>query len=619
MKDADSILEELEKSPGDWSLRILAIERKIQTGDIFAARQLVREDPSIDPVPADIQVKLHELLTKGASAAPATQAPEAEETPVPVESEQTPVPVEPEPPRQEGLAEKPTQSFSELQEKPSGGLGALIESDPIESAPQEESRNPGKPLPVAPEIRFEKAIQRWQEYDGNLLLVENENPILPDRPSSAPDRISSVSMALLVHAVVFFLIGLVAITAPRPKPPQLVVSVVHEKQTELVAPRMTKPTVEIKPAAAAAQALDVVTSVNGATFSIPDVDNSENNFVTSLLPGVQPVGNGMNFFTEATKSSDVNFFGISGSGRKIVFVIDATPQMLVDEKGGMTAYNNVKDEVGIMLANLNRATHFNVLVYQGKRLIAFRDELVPGLPSNLRYAIEWLEPLNRDYQQLGLPSSYGESLLVSDHEELPLQAADVSHYTKAIQKAMEWQASAIFCITSGYGQMQRSLTPKMKEELMKNPPQPGTPGTINPAEKKVWDNAVAKTREWLQKENAARREKGISPKVVVNFNALVTERTGARPPRRTGGTPRTGMPSLPRITPDDVEDHVKELVDIHYKKPGLDEPSVHMVFFLGEGERIRNEEDHFRRLTRKNRGKLKVLRGLAALEDVTEK
>ena len=619
MKDADSILEELEKSPGDWSLRILAIEHKIQTGDIFAARQLVREDPSTDPVPADIQVKLHELLTKGASAAPAAQAPEAEETPVPLESEQTPVPVEPEPPRQEGLAEKPTQSFFELQEKPSGGLGALIESDPIESAPQEESRKPGKPLPTAPEIRFEKAIQRWQEYDGNLLLVENENPILPDRPSSAPDRISSVSMALLVHAVVFFLIGLVAITAPRPKPPQLVVSVVHEKQTELVTPRMTKPTVEIKPAAAAAQALDVVTSVDGATFSIPDIDNSENNFVASLLPGVQPVGNGMNFFTEATKSSDVNFFGISGSGRKIVFVIDATPQMLVDEKGGMTAYNNVKDEVGIMLANLNRATHFNVLVYQGKRLIAFRDELVPGLPSNLRYAIEWLEPLNRDYQQLGLPRSYGESLLVSDHEELPLQAADVSHYTKAIQKAMEWQASAIFCITSGYGQMQRSLTPKMKEELMKNPPQPGTPGTINLAEKKVWDNAVAKTREWLQKENAARREKGISPKVVVNFNALVTERTGARPPRRTGGTPRTGMPSLPRITPDDVEDHVKELVDIHYKKPGLDEPSVHMVFFLGEGERIRNEEDHFRRLTRKNRGKLKVLRGLAALEDVTEK
>lgn len=606
MSDAGSIFEKLEKSPADWSLRILAIEHKIRSGDIFAARQLVREDPSTDPVPPEIQVRLHELLTKGVSesepVAPAEPVPEAKA-----------IPLDPVPPRQEEV-EMAVESSVFRQEQPEGGLGALMEDTAIETPP---AGRPAKQRPEAPEIRFENAIKRWREYDGNLILVENENPVLPERPSAAPERISSVSLAILVHAIVFFLIGLVAISVPGPKPPQLVVSVVHEKQTELITPRMTKPTPEIKPAAAAAQAIDVIASVEGSTFSIPDVDNSDNTFVASMLPGVQPVGNGMNFFTEATKSSDVNFFGISGSGRKIVFIIDATPQMLVDEKGGMTAYNNVKEEVGIMLANLNRATHFNVLIYQGKRLIAFRPELVPGLPSNLRYAIEWLEPLNRDYEQLGLPRSYGESLVVSDHEELPLQAADVAHYTKAIQKAMEWQASAIFCITSGYGQMQRSLTPEMKEELEKNPPTPGTPGTINPAEKKAWDNAVAKTRQWLQEENAARREKGISPKVVVNFTSFVTQRTGVSPPRRTGGTPASGMPSLPRVTPEDVEDHVKELVDLHYKEPGLEEPSVHMVFFLGEDERIRNEEDHFRRLTRKNRGKLKVLRGLAALENVT--
>ncbi|MCG8598662.1 MAG: hypothetical protein MI807_00780 [Verrucomicrobiales bacterium] len=606
MSDAGSIFEKLEKSPADWSLRILAIEHKIRSGDIFAARQLVREDPSTDPVPPEIQVRLHKLLTKGVSESESL----APEEPVP---EEKPIPLDPVPPRQEEV-EVAVESSVFRQEQPGGGLEALMEETAIETPPAE---TPAKQRPDAPEIRFEKAIKRWREYDGNLILVENESPVLPARPSAAPERISSVSLAILVHAIVFFLIGLVAISVPRPKPPQLVVSVVHEKQTELITPRITKPTPEIKPAAAAAQAIDVIASVEGSTFSIPDVDNSDNTFVASMLPGVQPVGNGMNFFTEATKSSDVNFFGISGSGRKIVFIIDATPQMLVDEKGGMTAYNNVKEEVGIMLANLNRATHFNVLIYQGKRLIAFRPELVPGLPSNLRYAIEWLEPLNRDYEQLGLPRSYGESLVVSDHEELPLQAADVAHYTKAIQKAMEWQASAIFCITSGYGRMQRSLTPEMKEELEKNPPTPGTPGTINPAEKKAWDNAVAKTRQWLQEENAARREKGISPKVVVNFTSFVTQRTGVSPPRRTGGTPASGMPSLPRVTPEDVEDHVKELVDLHYKEPGLEEPSVHMVFFLGEDERIRNEEDHFRRLTRKNRGKLKVLRGLAALENVT--
>ena len=76
---------------------------------------------------------------------------------------------------------------------------------------------------------------------------------------------------------------------------------------------------------------------------------------------------------------------------------------------------------------------------------------------------------------------------------------------------------------------------------------------------------------------------------------------------------------MPPIGPEDVEEQIETLVDLHYKEPGLDEPSVHMVLFLGEGERIRSEEDHFRRLTRKNRGNLKVLRGLAALEDVTGK
>ena len=109
--------------------------------------------------------------------------------------------------------------------------------------------------------------------------------------------------------------------------------------------------------------------------------------------------------------------------------------------------------------------------------------------------------------------------------------------------------------------------------------------------------------------------------MVVDFNALVRERTGATPPRRTGGTPATGGADLPRLAPittEDIEDHVKALVKLNYENPGVEEPSVHMVLFLGEGERIRDEEDHFRRLTRKNRGKLKVLRGLAALEDVTQ-
>jgi hypothetical protein len=291
--------------------------------------------------------------------------------------------------------------------------------------------------------------------------------------------------------------------------------------------------------------------------------------------------------------------------------------MLVDEKGGMTAYNNVKEEVSIMLANLKRGTQFNILLYEGKKLVAFRNEMVSSLPSNLRTAIAWMEPLNRSYDQLGLSKQYGPSQTVKDAEELPLQATDVAHYTKAIQKAMEWNASAIFCITSGWRGMGRSPTQEMLEEMKENPPEPGTPGELNEQDRERWKNAVAETRAWLEKENAARREKGIDPKVVTNFTTLVREITGKTPPRRRGGSPQSNPFELPRITPEDVEEHFKQLVRYGYKEDGRDEPSVHMVLFLGEGQDAGNHEDHFRNLTRQNRGKLKVLRGLAALEDLT--
>ncbi|MCB1203628.1 MAG: hypothetical protein KDN18_05170, partial [Verrucomicrobiae bacterium] len=428
----------------------------------------------------------------------------------------------------------------------------------------------------------------------------------------------SVSLALLAHVALLVLLSLVAIQIYRPEPPQLVVSVLHEREAELVTTKLSRPTTEVKPSAASAQAIDVISSLSASsTFQIPDVENSTDLVVSSTLPGVAPAGTGMSFSTEAVDSSDVNFFGLSGSGRKIVFIIDATPEMLVDEKGGMSAYNKVKQEVGIMLANLNRGTHFNLLLYQGKDLVAFRPDLVPGLPSNLRQAIEWLDPLNRDYDSLGLRGDFGPRLSVEDRESLPISATDVAHYTKAVQKALEWQASAVFCITAGYRAMTRAPTPEMLKKMAEAPL--GTPGTIDPREQEAWQKAVAKTREWLANENAARTEKGLDPKVVVNFNQLVREITGATPPRRTGGTPGgSAMPTMPAVTPEDIEEQVAMLVKERFKAEGLDTPSVHMVLFLGEDEELADAgEDHFKNLTRKNRGKLKILRGLAALQNVT--
>ncbi len=629
------ILERLNKSPEDWDVRIVAIENSIRSGDLEGAKCLVRDSPPDLPTPPEIQVRLHTLLTEGipndtpAGESLATSENEhqdsdfSDDDPDFLEEEDEIISEE-----EIGQVDSSSESAEVVKEdrielktegnypgkELSGGLSALIEKKPpvtsigsSSAMPKEDDRAD------AVTVCRQEESSVWEDYDGGLNLVSGDLPMASRRMSLSADRLSSLTMAVVVHLIVFLLVGLVVVNVPPPKPPQLVVSIINERVAELDITRLTKPTPEIKPSAAAARPVDLLSSVAGSAFTIPEVDDTDNLLFNSMVTGLQDVGQGMSFSTNTGDASDVNFFGISGSGKKIVFVIDATANMLVDEKGGMTAYNKVKDEVGIMLANLNRATQFNILLYDGKELVAFREKLVPGLPSNLRMAIDWLEPLNRSYDAIGTRWQYGQSLEVEGHESLPILPQDVGHYTKAIQKAMEWNASSVFCIASGYRRMNRSLTPEMVKKKQANP---GDPGEVNPRDQERWQKAVVETRAWLQKENAARREKGVDQKVVTNFDQLVREVTGVSRPQRTGGNNPYRMP---QVKPDEIEEQIKLLVKYEYKEEGLDEPSIHMVLFLGDDERIEGEEDHFKNLTRKNRGKLKILRGLGALENVTER
>lgn len=627
MSGKESLLAQLELSPGNWTVRLALIEQSVGEGDLATAKRLVRDSPAEVPTPPEIQIRLHALLTKGREAA-ATKA--SASGPVrgimPVPPETSPVPPETSPAPCESAPVPPEVTPAALaSEACVGGLAALLETDPatVETAGRRKGRAPAGHAMAdrrtdVPTLRRNPARGKWSDYHGVLVLADLAPPEFRERPSEANERVSSVSLALLAHVAILVLLSLVAVQVHRPDPPQLVVSTRHDREAELVATRLTLPNPEVRPSAAAAQALDVISSLaTSSAFEVPEVEDASENFVASALPGVASVGTGVSFSTEAVRSSDVNFFGLSGRGRRIVFIVDATPEMLVDEKGGMSAYNKVKEEIGAMLASLNRGTEFNLLLYQGKELVAFREDPVPGLPSNLRMAIEWLDPLNRDYDSLGLRGRFGPSLDLSGGGDLPIAPGDLAHYAKAVQKALEWQANAVFCIAVGYRGMSRAPTPEMLEMLARMPrPQPGA---VDPREQRLWNEAVERTRAWLEEENAARRERGLDPKVVVNFNQLVREVTGVSPPRRNNPAgPVEDVPRMPPITPEDIERQVRLLVKERYQAKGIEDPSLHVVLFLGEDEEIAAaDEDHFKSLTRRNRGKLKVLRGLAALRNVT--
>lgn len=674
-RDPHVLLKFLYDNPRAWPVRMALIEELVRDGEIDSAQAIIRESPDDCPMPPEYPVRIHALMTKGVAgleSLPPLPGFEPRSAPEPVLEEPLEEEIQPvEPSVQQSRAgesfadlesfdvepekvvvttniglsdkeshqyEEPSYEFEATESKigadgelslsnnrEKGGAGALVETRSI--------RRKMGPKPPVPTIDQEIAAVKWDNYAGKLELTAGN---LPDAVGEVPktgDRISAMSLAVIFHLIAALFVSLVVINTPRPNPPKLVVTMPDENESDdLIVHKLTKPA-EIEPSAAAMQAVNVQTALVISDFSLPEVEDTTMLDVTAMVDGAAKLGAGMRLSLDTHQQSDVNFFGISSGGKKIVFVIDATKPMLVDEKGGMFAYDKVKNEIGSMLANLNRGTKFNILVYSGKQVRAFREKLVPGLPSNLRMALEWMEPLNSDYDNLGLPRDYGFPIEVTDIAGLPIAARDVAHYTKCIQKAMEWQAAAIFCISSGYETMRRSLSPEMVEKLKANPGTPGVPGELDPADKQryerdqaKWSKAVEKTREWLQSENEARREKGLAPKVVLNFNQLVEQVTGQQRPRgqaRLEGTPGEPGIEIERPKPvgfDDVDLHLKRLVSEYYRKKGKDIPSVHMVIFLGEEERFQDDDKaHFSRIVNRNNGKMKMLRGLAALEDVTGK
>lgn len=611
------------------------IEELIRDGQKERAQTLVRSSPDDVPVPPDFAIRIHTLMTKGAAGLEEldplegfterkidSAAPGEEKQPEKPKTEQ--VPLSESSPGAESLISGSSSpevapsakaeslvSGTEIPGDPvapakNGGAGALVEEQPIEKEIE-------KPAPAIPRIDRELAAIKWENYSGKLNLTRGEIPVSVGERAKGGDRISAMSLAIVVHVVVAVLISFVVVSVPRPNPPKLVLTMPEVTDSEeLVVKKLTKRQ-EIKPSAASRQMVNVLTSVHFSDVSLPEVEDTTALDVTAMFDGAAELGLGMSMSPDTHSQSDVNFFGISSGGDEIVFVVDATRSMLVDEKGGMFAYDKVKKEIASMLVTLSRGTKFNILLYEGGKVVAFREELVPGLPSNIRLAIEWMDPLNRDYGSLGLTREYGEPIKVADIEDLPISAKDVAHYTKCIQKAMEWQAAAIFCISSGYRSMNRSMTPEMVKKMRES----RVPGQVDPREQERWNKAMEKTREWLRKENEARRKKGLAPKVVTNFRQLVIDKTGVRPPQARGGS-SGGFKGPPAVTKDDIDDQLKRLVRHYYKDQDEDDPSVHMVVFLGEDEEFRDQdEDHFRRIVRRNHGKLKMLRGLAALQDVT--
>jgi len=305
--------------------------------------------------------------------------------------------------------------------------------------------------------------------------------------------------------------------------------------------------------------------------------------------------------------SKINFFGTRAKGEKIIFILDASKQMMEDSKGGYTTYKYAKDKVYQLVNSMPSATLINVMVYSGPNIDMFKPQVVPATPDNRAALKEWLEPINGDPYNVGRvfrtyrPETEYDSLL----------EGRVQYWLQAVQAAMEQRADSIFVLCGGMG---RYTLPGEGSGGGGSGPDPEEMAEYR-AKRKAVDE---KARRMLEKENQAREKRGLPPKIIYSWYNYVTDDLRLDYPSPPSRQRSSGSVSPP--SEELVLDHMAEVCIRQYSPHKLKEPTVNFVYLMardGVAYKEYRSVTALRKIAREYRGDFKFIYGAKTMHNLT--
>jgi hypothetical protein len=315
--------------------------------------------------------------------------------------------------------------------------------------------------------------------------------------------------------------------------------------------------------------------------------------------------------------SDVSVFGLKTRAERVLFVIDGSRRMVLDEKGGLNSYRVIKDEIADMIGNLSAGTLFNVMLYDYGNVQLFKPQLVPAGAEVTAELLQWFAPVNSNLNNIGLPK--GQRALVETkldkypeyYEGLRMDATEQA----VVQKALEMKVDAIFQIAGrhrGFTGIRLKNTPQeiaaakatrdkwfanpINAELMK----------AHEAEKVEMRKRVAEAHK---KDTEKRAKKGLPPKVLENHLDNNMKYFGLKW-KNPNPVPPPPHPEHNWQDEKSIRRYYHELMQQLYHKQDRTPPSVNVILFLAGDEKFSQEKEaQVKRFTDYFKGKYRILRG----------
>ena len=428
-----------------------------------------------------------------------------------------------------------------------------------------------------------------------------------------------------VHAVALFILGSITVykyIIPDEAQFEEPSSVVEEQPPPEVK-------IEIKQQPPKQQAMQSLRMKQVGNIAVSAVDVNLPNMQESFTVSAGMGGFGSGSLLGGTRGtlgigmSDISVFGLKTRAERILFVIDANSQMLTDTKGGLRSYKIIKDEITDMVGNLSAGTLFNVMMADRRNSKFFKKQLVPAGQEVHQQLIQWITPINANARNAGLVEGardVGRERLETlskeaTHEDI-LWANQPGNDTAFVtQLAIEQDVDAIFFIAGyhrGFERVRRRLTEQEEADWIRFSTSQKYQDqlAVHQIEVPIMQNRI---NYKMAKINEERKKKG-QPARVLN------SRWGIYSDYRELGleweTEHPGWRPDYFLESREIEKYFKSVVDILYTNKGGEKPSVNVILFLAGDEEMRKEwEDQLDDYTDFFRGKYRIIRGLAEINN----
>lgn len=331
--------------------------------------------------------------------------------------------------------------------------------------------------------------------------------------------------------------------------------------------------------------------------------------------------------------SDISVFGVRDQGERILFVIDAGRNMVVDAKGGLHSYNAIKEEIIRLTGELSPGTVFNVLLFEStsNRVERFNSEMLAATPDNVNRFRQWFMPINQNANRIGVRTHNVRPTNTLDNEignTIRSYHAQGSPQIALTQVMLEQNADLIYVITSewaGFSRLRRPPNEReaaaiQRENELINRRRASSEYQRQLQQYNEARQAVARqVHEREMRERADRERRGLPRRIwrtgslaekmrEYNITMSVEHPDRSLPPRNA--------PTAFFFEAREIESYFRNFLRENFRGQNRPIPRINLILFLAEDEQVsRPVVDNIRNYLRMfNNGRFRELRGLAAIQ-----